>query len=145
MCARSAVMCSKPTALTRTKRAGGVPGSRSLTKEAPICWRAVCFSCRGTPSSISNINASTWVRPSALSIIFWRWPGTNIQERRSSSLICVHQFSVSVGLRQSQDFVSEERQDQIITDRRDGKQSRLPELSFHVVFARKTIPAVEIG
>ena len=45
--------------------------------------RAASFSLGATPSSMSSMIASA-LRPSALSIIFCRCPGTNIHERISS-------------------------------------------------------------
>src|SRR6266567_9188351 len=78
----------EPTTFTRTKRAGvryvgsSVKRAATSSSAAPICTRAFSFSLGATPSSTSIMMASTG-KDSALSIMRWRSPGTNIQERRS--------------------------------------------------------------
>ena len=80
-CARSARACgSSGSAFSR---------SATLSSEAAIWMRAFSFSAGATPSSMSIMIAST-LSVSALSIMRWRSPGTNIQERRS---LLLHRLS----------------------------------------------------
>ena len=61
----------------RTKRVGP---AGDLPSAVPTALRARSTSVGGTPSSRSNIKTSAF-RPTALSIIFCLWPGTNNQDR----------------------------------------------------------------
>src|SRR5258708_6862418 len=94
----------EPTTFTRTKRAGvryfGSSARRAATSSsaAPICTRAFSFALGPTPSSMYLMIASTG-KDSALSIIRWRSPGTNIQERRSFVRSIIWAASLSASYR----------------------------------------------
>src|SRR5713226_7072850 len=94
--------------------------------------RARSFSAGGTPSSTSR-NSTSAAEARALSIIRWRWPGTNISERMKS---------ISIAPRHAQHVLADEVEDHVVADGRGQEQPRFPKLALDVVLDGEAVAAV---